>query len=483
MRGNGRRAVRLGVLTVLVVIGWPGGAAGQERAGPGSVTLEEAVRTAVRQNRELEAARLELVVAAGQVREAWSAVYPTLNASGSYTRNVEVPGQFLPARFFDPNAGENDQVLVRFGADNSWYGQLRLEQPLFQASAFIGVGAAARYRALQEEVVRGRIQQVVTRTKRSYYDVLLATEAARLNAESVRRVRQTLEETRAMNRAGVVGDYDVLRLEVELANLEPALRRSENALTAARRSLAVTLAMDEAAELEAVGSLSAQPLTSAEAQAEGPALLQGFGVEPEEGSVEDLVRLAVANRSEVRQLRLMEALRTAELRAEQSEYLPRVALFATYAYNAQADGAINPFAFHDARSVTTPQVGLSVTVPLFKGFSRPARVQQRRAGVHQLGAQIRQAEAEVGNQVRTLAEQVREARERAEAQAHARTQAQRGYEIARAQFREGLGSRLELTDAEVALRQSEFNYAQAVYDYLAARALLDEAVGATSTDF
>ena len=53
----------------------------------------------------------------------------------------------------------------------------------------------------------------------------------------------------------------------------------------------------------------------------------------------------------------------------------------------------------------------------------------------------------------------------------------RRFEIARAQFREGLGSRLELTDAEVALRESEFNFAQAVHDYLTARAQLDQAVG------
>ena len=56
-------------------------------------------------------------------------------------------------------------------------------------------------------------------------------------------------------------------------------------------------------------------------------------------------------------------------------------------------------------------------------------------------------------------------------------QARRGYEIASAQYREGLGSRLELSDAEVALRQSEFNYAQAVYDVLAGQARLDEAAG------
>jgi outer membrane protein TolC len=74
---------------------------------------------------------------------------------------------------------------------------------------------------------------------------------------------------------------------------------------------------------------------------------------------------------------------------------------------------------------------------------------------------------------------VREAEERGAAQQLARQQATRGYEIARAQYREGISSPLELTDAEVALRQSEFNYAQAVYDYLAARARLDEALGVT----
>jgi outer membrane protein TolC len=79
--------------------------------------------------------------------------------------------------------------------------------------------------------------------------------------------------------------------------------------------------------------------------------------------------------------------------------------------------------------------------------------------------------------VRGIVENADEARQRAAGQRLAVTQAQRGYEIASAQYREGLGSQLELTDAEVALRQSEFNYAQAVYDYLVARAQLDEAAG------
>jgi outer membrane protein len=57
------------------------------------------------------------------------------------------------------------------------------------------------------------------------------------------------------------------------------------------------------------------------------------------------------------------------------------------------------------------------------------------------------------------------------------TQAGRGWDIAQAEYRAGMVSRLQVTDAELALRQSEFNYAQAVYDYLTAQARLDLAIG------
>ena len=71
-----------------------------------------------------------------------------------------------------------------------------LDQPLFEAQAFIGVGAAARYKGLQEEVLRGRAQNLVTRVRLAYYGLLLAQEDLRLITESVDRVRQSLEETR-----------------------------------------------------------------------------------------------------------------------------------------------------------------------------------------------------------------------------------------------------------------------------------------------
>jgi outer membrane protein len=471
--GWGSRAATL--VGLYATIGFGLGEAQAQTGNRRDVTLSEAIRLALTSNRELETARLQLAGAEGQVREAWSAVYPSINASASYTRNLEVPGQFLPARIFDPNAGPDDLTLVRFGSDNNWFGQVRLEQPIFRAGVFLGLSAASRFQLLQEEVVRGQEQAIVTRTKQRYFDVLLAEESVRLNEESVRRVRQALAETQAMHRAGLVGDYDVLRLEVELANLEPALQRAQNAAEAARRTLAVDLAM-EGDLVDVAGSLAAVDVVAGPGSADP--LVSGFGVAiGPTSSVAALIEQARGNRSDLRQVGLTEELRRTELRAEQAEYLPEISFFATYGYSAQADGGVNPFGFGSGNSVTTPQAGIQVTVPIFNGFARPARIEQRRATLRQTETQGRQVAAQVENEVQTLYDQVEESRLSAQAQQEAVARATRGYEIASAQFREGLGSRLELTDAEVALRQTEFNLAQAVHDYLTARARLDQAVG------
>jgi outer membrane protein TolC len=183
------------------------------------------------------------------------------------------------------------------------------------------------------------------------------------------------------------------------------------------------------------------------------------------------------NRSDIRQFELNEDLRQAEMRVEQMTYLPEVTLFGNYIINAQNNGGPSFFASTTGQRAYSRIVGVSVSVPIFQGFRRAARIDQRRASLRQAQTQTRQGVDMAASQVRTLVEAADEALERARGQRLAVTQAGRGFEIASAQYREGLGSQLELTDAEVALRQSEFNYAQAVYDFLVARAQLDQATG------
>jgi outer membrane protein len=469
------RGVTALVLGALLVGTAP--AAAQQSGRP--LGLETLARSALDSNRDLIAAREGLTVAREQVTEAWSNVWPSIDLNASYSRNISPSVQFLPEKIFNPAAGDDDYIGVQFGADNNWSSTLSLEQPLLRAGVFVGIGAASRFESFQVEAVRGQEQSVVTQVRLSYYQVLLAQEQVRLTENSLRRVRESLKETTALNTAGLASDYDVLRLQVEVANLEPNLRRAQNTVLQARRQLATQVDFEDPEGLEVTGTLAEIDLEDMDANSAANREILGFigyrgtGVE----SVDEAVRLASEQRSDIRQSELNEDLRHAEMRVEQMEYMPEVTLFGNYIITAQNNGSPSFFATGNGVRAYSRIIGIRVSVPIFQGFRRSSRIDQKRAALRQAEVQTAQVADLATNEVRGLVENAEEAFLRAQGQRLAVSQAQRGFEIASAQYREGLGSQLELTDSEVALRQSEFNYAQAVYDYLVARAQLDQATG------
>ena len=142
-------------------------------------SLRRSLETALGNSDELRAAEAGLQIANQQVREAWSAVLPDVRFSASYARNFQVPVAFLPAVIIDPNAPPNELIPVRFGADNAWSAGIVLEQPLFEAQAFIGLSTAGRFRSIEIERVRGTAQQVVSRVRQGYFNALVADEDLR----------------------------------------------------------------------------------------------------------------------------------------------------------------------------------------------------------------------------------------------------------------------------------------------------------------
>jgi outer membrane protein TolC len=287
-----------------------------------------------------------------------------------------------------------------------------------------------------------------------------------------------LGETRAMFNAGLASEYDVLRFEVEKSNLEPSRRRAQNAAAAARRTLAIELGLEGDPSLQLEGPLTGVDIDLLADDQRAAGVVQVAHTSALPSSHADLVQQALSERSDLRQIGLTRELRRTELRAEQAEYLPKVNLFGTYLINAQGNGAPHFFGDSPNQRAYCRQVGVQVTMPLFAGFKRPARVSQTRAELNRVETQESLTRAQAEHEIETLAAQYAEALERARAQKAAVRQAQRGFNIASAQYREGMSGRLEVTDAELALRQSEFNYAQAVYDYLVSQAQLDRATGA-----
>jgi len=449
--------------------------AGEARAQQRTLSLDEAVMVALDGSSTLRQARFGLEEAGERVSEAWGLLWPKIDGTASYQRNLAVAEAFLPAIIFDPNADPEELIPVRFGSDNVWTAGLAVDQALFKPGVFVGLGAASRFKNLQEEIVRGEAQAVVTRVRIAYYNLLLQQEQVRLTENSVRRVRRSLEETRSLNEAGLAADYDVLRLEVELANLEPNLRRARNAVEEARRQFAIELNLGENADIAVEGNLAEIDLDDPDANTVANRRILAFGQSRPEGVVaEEMLGRALEARTDVRQLEATERLRQTELRLEQVSYLPEISLFGNIGITVQENGGLD---FFDGQRTRNRFAGIRLSWPLFSGFSKDARIDQKRAALRAAEEQSHLTRERARSEVRTLADRLEEARLRARAQRLAVRQAQRGFEIASAQYREGLGSQLELTDAEVALRQSEFNYAQAVYDYLVAQAQMDQALG------
>jgi outer membrane protein TolC len=450
----------------------------QAQAGE-TLTLRAALESALANNAEVEAADEGVQIANAQVREAWATVLPDVLFNASYQRNLRVQEAFLPAIIFDPNAGPDDLVPVRFGSDNIWQATVSVTQPLFEARAFVGVGAANRLRMLEEERARGTRQEIVSRVRQAFFGALLAAEDLRLLQLSIERVRQTLGETQAMNRAGLASTYDVLRFEVQLSNLEAQVRRAENGVKAASRQLLVELGLEPTGGVEVLGRLNQIDLDDVDGNDPLNAELLALAGVPvtEEESVDDLIATARQQRSDLRQLRSSIDLEAARRAVERAEFFPKVSLFSNFSIQAQENGSLNFFGSNANERTTAAAAGVRVELPLFRGFSRFARVSSASASIRITEARLDRAERQTLGDVRTSHEAVVEARMRAGAQRAAVGQARRGYEIATLEYREGIGSQLQVTDAEVALRQSEFNYAQAVYDYLIARSQLDLALG------
>ncbi|MEX0843166.1 MAG: TolC family protein [Gemmatimonadota bacterium] len=240
-----------------------------------------------------------------------------------------------------------------------------------------------------------------------------------------------------------------------------------------------SLDLPEGTRLRVVGHLAELHLDQPGANSpENQALLEMNRVDladdADPAALTELLERARVNSSSMQQAGLNRELRHAELRASQAELLPTVSLFGNYQIQAQQDGGP---AFFGGQRGYGRLIGVQVTVPIFSGRQRLARIDQGRSALRIADLQVETAHDLIRDELRNVLNRIEEARLRSRGQRLAVQQATRGFEIVSAQYREGLSGHLELTDAEVALRQSEFNYAEAVYDYLQARAELDELVG------
>jgi len=445
----------------------------QETKKSGEITLEQAIEMALANNPQINRALLAIDDADQLVNIAYSEVYPDITSSINYTRNIELPVQFLPAEIVGGPPGT--LAPVSFGTDNNWQGGFTVTQNLFKGEAIVALKSSAVFRKVQEENFRSSSQQIITQTRVAYYAVLAAQEQLRLQDAQIKRLETNLQENEARAKAGIVDEYAVLRIKVQLSNQRPQQIEAKYAVDEAYRNLNVAMGVPTSFNYSVIGDLNAFDILSENATTPSNRHLKDIDkMNPYSFSsaVMDSATL-VENRGDIRIAEANLKLQEKEILAVKSRFLPTV----TASYNLQwsAAEAGSPTFFEEARRFQT--LGINLSLPLFQGFSRMANLQRAQIQYKDIEEQKRMAILMAQNEVASSGEELDKIFETANARKQALEQANTGYERAQKRLDSGLGSQLELTEAEIQVREAEVNYAIMVFNYLTAKANYDLATG------
>ena len=425
-----------------------------------TLSLSEAVDYALENNPSTKNARLELLISKATIKETTARGLPQINGAYNLDYNPKIPVIFLPNQppFGDPS-NPSDVIPARFGVSYSSGLGVTVSQMVFDGSFFVGLRAAKTLLELTNKDLKKAEIDVVENVKKAYFGVLVNQQRIRLAGANLSRIDTLLKETTALNEAGFVEKIDVSRVQVQRNNTYTQIQRGQAALDISKQILKLQMGIPVEYEVELSESL--QELTTKEE------LLQLVGVEG-------------ADRIEIDQVASQITLVGLDLKNNLSQYMPKI----NFVGNMRRSGAGNELdrVFNKSNWFGSSLVGVSMSVPIFDGFSKAARIQKNRVQLTQLENQrsflkesfkseLYAAKANLRNDLNILEVQ--------EANLQLATEV---YQIARIKYKEGIGSNLEVVNADAALIEAEINYLGALYDGLISKINLEKALGVLQPD-
>jgi len=439
------------LIAVMLAAFGPATLAAQETKPTLVLTLDEAIAMALRQNPFYLATQEKEVQARSQVHEAVSRFLPTLSAQGLDTLDEKLFVLEFPSMF----PGEPPQkIAIDFTKDYQM--ALGFSVPLFAGGRLVAGYKQANF-GLQasRETVRLSEQETVFNVKRSFYGYLLAREFSAVAEEALALAEKFRENVKNLYEVGMASKFDLLRSEVQVANLKPQAIKARNSIDVAALGLKTVLGVDLDTPIEVKGELAVPPLDAAA-----------------EGVVEE----ALAQRPELRQLEYQRRMAGEMLKIARGSLLPTLAIGGTY--NLWSD-ALN---FRKSSWQNYYTINLSLSLPIFDGFESRARIGQSKAMIRELDWTRKGLSDAIALEVRQAVLNNAQARETLQSQEKNVEQAREAVRIAELNYAEGLATNLDVSTAQVALSQARTNYSQALYDCVISQAQLEKAVGRSRSE-
>jgi outer membrane protein len=403
------------------------------------LSLKECVALALRFNPALRSNLATVDAQKARVEQALSAYYPQISLNTAYNWNtfnfVSLGGAvrsytynwtFIDVFSVGPTL---NQTIYDFGRTSN---SVKINRENVAAS--------------EQDLVTTR-QTVILNVQQAYFGILQGQRLAEVAKDVVTQTQQHLDQAKGFYQAGTRPKIDVTKAEVDLANAQLALIQANNNLAVAQVTLNNAIGFTQTLTFPVEDIL---------------------GFTPREYRLEEIVKTAYDQRPEILQIKAKQRSQEAAVDLARSSYYPILSGNAQYLMRG----------YHMPNDMTWDMFfGAVLTIPIFSGFSSPNQVAEQRANLRNLISQ----EESLKLNIRLEAEQAylsqKQSAEQVRVTEKAVGQAQENYDLASGRYQVGVGSPLEITDAEVQLANAKANYIQALYNYKVAEAKIEKAMG------
>jgi outer membrane protein TolC len=378
-------------------------------------------------------------------KEAYAGLFPEASLSGAYTRTLKK--QTMVMEF----GGVSQSIQV--GTSNSYNGGLVVSLPVFAPALYRSINLTKTDVELAVEKSRSSRLGMVNQVTKAYYQLLLAQDSYDVLLKSYTQAEANFNVVNEMFKQGLVSEYDKIRADVQVRSLGPNVVSARNGVNLARLQLKVLMGIDKDIRLEIVGNL------------------KGY----EEMLFEDELNgrtYSLDENTDLRQLDLNTTMLDQNLKLQKSNYMPVLGASFNYMYTSQSED----FKISQYNWFPYSTIGLSLTVPLYKASNAP-KIRQAKIRLRQMAETRLNTERMLNMKVQSYLDNMAASAEQVLSNKESILQAEKGRLIAQKRYEVGKGTILELNDSEVALTQTQLTYNQSVFDYLTAKADLEQVLG------
>jgi outer membrane protein len=408
------------------------------------LTLRQAVSLAIERNAQILQAQEGLAGSAAKVDESRSALLPQVSAQASYARVGPIASYTVSLGPFGP------PITMKFGIENIYNAGLSVQQSLFNwGRTQAGIEMSEIGVKLAESSLEITRQNVAYQVTQLFYGILLSDAGIDVLDQSIHSLESRLQTTKTRYDAGLASNFDLLTMEVQIANVKSRRLEAENNL----KKLCLLF-----------NKLTGRDLSD-------PVVLSGaLTYEPAAPSLESMVRTAIANRRELEQMKHQESMALAQMDLTNSLNKPNVNMSVAWGLRNGFMPNLDVFRGNWNASVV-------LAYPLFDGFRVKNQLDQADVNLKLTRMRYQDLTVGVAMEVHQAVSDVKMNEEKIRIEEVKVKQAEEALTIAGERHEKGLLSVVDLLDAHTVLENAKLSQLQTVYNAILSKANLDKAIG------